>query len=184
MALYDTIKSKLARQELLLDIDSRNFKQYSARVKYLPKNIENPEFFNLCCGILKAGDVVIIRTKVDKSNPKDSYDVIYKFLILYANASEGKVTALKLLKVDMLNQTPDIDGLDMTAVNEVIKTIVNVNLEKIETELAELKAKFTEYTTETDDQLEEIENNIARLNSPIPGEAADDVEDEDDAEDE
>lgn len=183
MALYDTIKSKISRQELVLDVDSRNFKQYSARVKYLPENVEKDDFFSLCCGVLKAGDIVVIRTKVDKTNPEESYDVVYKFLVLYANADEQKVDVMKLLKVDMLNPVPEVDGVDMTALSEAVKAIVEASLKGPVAKLDELTARFEAYTTETDDQLEEIENNIARLNSPILGEAADDVEDEDDVED-
>ena len=72
MALYDNIRSKIARHELELDVDSRNFKQYSAKVKYLPENVEKPDVFSLCCVILKPGDTVVIITKVDKTNNEDS----------------------------------------------------------------------------------------------------------------
>lgn len=163
MALYDDVKSKIARQELVLDVDSRNFKQYSAKVKYLPENIEKPDFFSLCCGVLKPGDKVLVRTKVDKTNKEESYDVIYNFLVLYANADEQKVNTLILKKVDMLNPIADVEGVDMEALGQAIKAIVDNNLAKLEKEISELKTKFDEYTTETDDQLEEIEGNIKTI---------------------
>lgn len=171
MALYDDVRSKIARQELVLDIDSRNFKQYSAKVKYLPENIEKPDFFSLCCGVLKPGDKVLVRTKVDKTNKEESYDVIYNFLVLYADADEQKVNTLILKKVDMLNPIADVEGVDMEALGQAIKAIVDNNLAKLEKEISELKTKFDEYTTETDDQLEAIETTLSSVESYIKNNA-------------
>lgn len=171
MALYENIRSKLARQELELDVDSRNFKHYSAKVKYLPENIEKADFFNLCCGTLKPGDTIVIRTKVDKTNKEESYDVMYTFLILYANPDEQKVTALQLKKVDMLNpeMNIEIDGVDTDALNSAINTIVEAKMAEITKAVTDLKEQFTTYTTETDNQLEEIELAIQEL-QPVIGE--------------
>ena len=180
MALYNDIRSKIARQELELDIDSRNFKQYSAKVKYLPENVEKPDFFSLCCGVLKPGDTDVIRTKVDKTNKEESYDVLYNFLVLQANPDEQKVEVLQLKKVDMLNPLEEVKGVDMEALNKVIIAIVEANIDKFAKDILELKNKFDTYTTETDDQLEEIENNIEDLQNTLG--AAENEEGEDEGE--
>lgn len=171
MALYEDIRSKIARQELELDVDSRNFKQYSARVKYLPENVEKPDFFSLCCGVLKPGDMVTVRTKVDKTKKEESYDVIYKFLVLYANADEQKVDVLQLKKVDMLNPIVDveIDGIDPEELNKAITAIVDAKVKALSEELVALKDKFEAYTTETDDQLADIETALEEL-APVTAE--------------
>ena len=178
MALYEDIRSKIARQELELDIDSRNFKQYSARVKYLPENVEKPDFFSLCCGVLKPGDIVTIRTKVDKTKKEESYDVIYTFLVLYANADEQKVNVLQLKKVDMLNPIADveIEGIDTEELNKAITAVVDAKIKELSEELVALKDKFEAYTTDTNDQLEDIEAALEGLTSGTDTETANDAE--------
>lgn len=163
MALYDKIRSKLARQELKLDVEGNSFKQYSAKVKYLPENIEKPDFFNLCCGILKSGDIVVIRTKVDKTNKEESYDVVYKFLILSTDVEEQKVEVLQITKIDLLNPLPEVKGVDMIALNNAIKDAVDAKLKELITKLDNLTSAFETYKTDTDDQLEEIENSLAGI---------------------
>ena len=87
--------------------------------------------------------------------------------MLQANPDEQKVKVLQLKKIDMLNPLKEVEGVDMEALNSAIVAIVEANIDKFAKDILELKNKFDTYTTETDDQLEEIENNIEDLQNTL-----------------
>lgn len=174
MALYDTVRSKIARQELNLIVDGPNYKHYSAKVKYLPENVEKEDFFSLCCGVLKPGDMVTVRTAVNKTDKKESYDVIYNYLVISADPEANTVVAHKLSKVDLLNPVAnvEVEGVDTEALNKAIDTIVEAKVKTIVEELDSLKA-------DVNNCIEDIEKLIEAVSAKEAEEDTETSEDED-----
>lgn len=160
MALDSQVRSKIVRQELDLANAGPNFSLYEARVKYLPENIEKEDFFNLCYGMLKVGDEISLHTR-----KKDTFEVFYKFLVIGVDKEAKKVTVVLIKKYDLLNTEAnvEVEGIDTEELNKAINSMLDAKLANLVKTINELQTKFTEYTTETDDQLEEIENAIEKL---------------------
>lgn len=160
MALYENVRSKIVRQELDLVMAGPHFGLYSAKVKYLPENIEKDDFFNLCYGMLKKGDEIAIYT-----NKKDNYEVYYKFLVIGVDIDNKKVTTLLIKKVDLLNpeEAVEVEGVDPEILNAAIIKVVDAKVKALVADIQELNKAFETYTTETDDQLEEIETVLEGL---------------------
>ena len=67
MSIYDEVKSNIMRQELQLVEAGQHYKIYSAKVKYLPTNIEKPDFFSnhVACGSI---NLCTVRFKAQSEN--------------------------------------------------------------------------------------------------------------------
>ena len=96
---------------------------------------------------------------------KDKFDVYYRFLITAVNKEEKKVTSMLLNKFDFMNPETnvEVEGVDTEALNKAVQVMVDAKTKEIIKTINELQAGFQKYTTETDDQLEEIENTIEEL---------------------
>lgn len=164
MALYKDIRSKIIRQELDLVMAGPHFGLYSAKVKYLPENIEKPDFFSLCCGVLKKGDEIALYT-----NKRGVYEIYYKYLVIGVDVEAKTVDVLLLKKVDLLNpvENVEVEGVDTEVLNAAIIKIVDSKVKHLVEEVNTLKTNFEQYTTDTDAQLEEIETILDSLNQPI-----------------
>lgn len=173
MALNDAIRSKIVRQELDPVVIGPHFGLYSAKVKYLPTNIEKPDFFSLCYSTLKKGDEIAIHTYKKSKVESEGFEVYYKFLVIGVDAEAKKVDVLMLKKVDLQNpdEAVDVEGVDPDVLNAAIIKIVDAKVKPLADEFVRLREAFEKYTTETDDQLEEIEQNIETL---MTDEAAED----------
>lgn len=90
MALEKTVRSKIVRQELDLIMAGPHFGMYSAKVKYLPANIEKPDFFNLCYSTLKKGDEISVLTMRKTKDIKECFEVYYKFLVVGVDTEAKK----------------------------------------------------------------------------------------------
>lgn len=164
MALYENVRSKIVRQELDLVMAGPHFGLYSAKVKYLPENIEKPDFFSLCCGVLKKGDEIALYT-----NKRDVYEIYYKYLVIGVDVEAKTVDVLLLKKVDLLNpvENVEVEGVNTEVLNAAIIKIVDSKVKHLVEEVNTLKTNFEQYTTDTDDQLEEIETILDKLNQPV-----------------
>ena len=164
MALYENVRSKIVRQELDLVMAGPHFGLYSAKVKYLPENIEKPDFFSLCCGVLKKGDEIALYT-----NKRGAYEIYYKYLVIGVDVEAKTVDVLLLKKVDLLNpvENVEVEGVDIEVLNAAIIKIVDSKVKHLVEEINTLKTNFEQYTTDTDDQLEEIETILDSLNQPV-----------------
>ena len=164
MALYENVRSKIVRQELDLVMAGPHFGLYSAKVKYLPENIEKPDFFSLCCGVLKKGDEIALYT-----NKRDTYEIYYKYLVIGVDAEAKTVDVLLLKKVDLLNpvENVEVEGVDTEVLNAAIIKIVDSKVKHLVEEINTLKTNFKQYTTDTDDQLEDIETILDSLSKPV-----------------
>ena len=164
MALYEHVRSKIVRQELDLVMAGPHFGLYSAKVKYLPENIEKPDFFSLCCGVLKKGDEIALYT-----NKRDVYEIYYKYLVIGVDVEAKTVDVLLLKKVDLLNpvENVEVEGVNTEVLNAAIIKIVDSKVKHLVEEIDTLKTNFEQYTTDTDDQLEEIETILDKLNQPV-----------------
>lgn len=164
MALYENVRSKIVRQELDLVMAGPHFGLYSAKVKYLPENIEKPDFFSLCCGVLKKGDEIALYT-----NKRDVYEIYYKYLVIGVDVETKTVDVLLLKKVDLLNpvENVEVEGVNTEVLNAAIIKIVDSKVKHLVEEVNTLKTNFEQYTTDTDDQLEEIETILGSLNQPV-----------------
>lgn len=160
MALDSVVRSKIMRQEMDAALVGPSFTQYEGRVKYNPESIEKEDFFSLCYGMLKVGDEVKLHTC-----KKDKFDVYYRFLITAVDKEEKKVTSMLLNKFDFMNPETnvEVEGVDTEALNKAVQIMVEAKTKDLIKIINELQAGFQKYTTETDDQLEEIENTIADL---------------------
>ena len=163
MALYENVRSKIVRQELDLVMAGPHFGLYSAKVKYLPENIEKPDFFSLCCGVLKKGDEIALYT-----NKRGAYEIYYKYLVIGVDVEAKTVDVLLLKKVDLLNpvENVEVEGVDIEVLYAAIIKIVDSKVKHLVEEINTLKTNFEQYTTDTDDQLEEIETILGSLNQP------------------
>lgn len=164
MALYENVRSKIVRQELDLVMAGPHFGLYSAKVKYLPENIEKPDFFSLCCGVLKKGDEIALYT-----NKRDVYEIYYKYLVIGVDVETKTVDVLLLKKVDLLNpvENVEVEGVNTEVLNAAIIKIVDSKVKHLVEEINTLKTNFEQYTTDTDDQLDEIETILDSLNQPV-----------------
>ena len=164
MALYENVRSKIVRQELDLVMAGPHFGLYSAKVKYLPENIEKPDFFSLCCGVLKKGDEIALYT-----NKRDVYEIYYKYLVIGVDVETKTVDVLLLKKVDLLNpiENVEVEGVNTEVLNAAIIKIVDSKVKHLVEEVNTLKTNFEQYTTDTDDQLEEIETILDKLNQSV-----------------
>lgn len=160
MALESQVRSKIVRQELDLANAGPSFALYEAKVKYLPENIEKEDFFNLCYGMLKIGDEISIYTR-----KKDTFEVFYKFLVVGVDKEAKKVTTTLIKKYDLMNTEAnvEVEGVDPEVLNKAVEAMVDAKVKKLVETINKLQEDFTKYTTETDDQLEEIENTIETL---------------------
>lgn len=160
MALDSVVRSKIMRQEMDAALVGPSFTQYEGRVKYNPESIEKEDFFSLCYGMLKVGDEVKLHT-----HKKDKFDVYYRFLITAVDKDEKKVTSMLLNKFDFMNPETnvEVEGIDTEALNKAVQIMVEAKTKDLIKIINELQAGFQKYTTETDDQLEEIENAIEDL---------------------
>ena len=160
MALNSEIRSKIVRQELDAALVGPSFTKYEAKVKYNPVNIEKDDFFSLCYGMLKVGDEISIHTY-----QKGKHNCYYKFLVIDVNVEDKIVKTHLLNKFDFMNSETNVkvEGVDTDALNTVVQVMVDAKTQELIKTINELQEKFTKYTTETDDQLEEIENTIADL---------------------
>ena len=70
-----------------------------------------------------------------------------------------------LNKFDFMNPETnvEVEGVDTEALNKAVQVMVDAKTKEIIKTINELQAGFQKYTTETDDQLEEIENTIEEL---------------------
>lgn len=180
MALEKTVRSKIVRQELDLIMAGPHFGMYSAKVKYLPTNIEKPDFFNLCYSTLKKGDEISVLTMRKTKDIKECFEVYYKFLVVGVDAEAKKVDVLMVKKVDLLNpdEAVDVEGVDPAVLNAAIIKIVDTKVKPLADEFMALKEAYEKYTSETDDQLEEIENNIEILQTAATEEIAEAINEE------
>lgn len=180
MALEKTVRSKIVRQELDLIMAGPHFGMYSAKVKYLPANIEKPDFFNLCYSTLKKGDEISVLTMRKTKDIKECFEVYYKFLVVGVDAEAKKVDVLMIKKVDLLNldEAVDVEGVDPAVLNSAIIKIVDAKVKPLADEFMALKEAYEKYTSETDDQLEEIENNIEALQIAATEETAEAINEE------
>lgn len=172
MALDSEVRSKIVRQELDAALVGPAFTRYEGRVKYNPENIEKEDFFSLCYGMLKIGDEIVLHTY-----KKDKHNCYYQFLVVDVDKDEKYVKTMLIVKHDFLHPEANIevDGVDMEVLNKAVQTMVNAKCEDIIKTLNALQEKFNKYTTDTDDQLEEIEEAIEELqNPPVDGVAAPD----------
>lgn len=165
--IYDDIRSKIVRQELDIIEAGQHFKSYSAKVKYLPENIEKPDFFSLCYNMLKKCDTVIVYTQ-----KQDEFEMLYKFLVTYVDIENKEVKVKLIRKVDLMNldkeeelEAVPADGMTNAAVINIVGEQLDKALTPILEKLKAIEETVTAYTKDTDDQLEEIENNIAALQS-------------------
>ena len=187
MALDSEVRSKIVRQELDAALVGPAFTRYEARVKYNPENIEKETFFSLCYGMLKVGDEIVLHTY-----KKDKFNCYYQFLVIDVDKDAKIVKTLLLKKYDFNHPEAnvEVEGVDTEALNKAVTVMVNAKLEDIVKTLNELQSNFNKYTTDTDDQLEEIEDAIDELKgAPTPGVPAPDgsvvdIETEDEDEDE
>lgn len=181
MALDSEVRSKIMRQEMDAALVGPSFTQYEGRVKYNPENIEKDDFFNLCYGMLKVGDEVKLHT-----HKKDKFDVYYRYLITAVDKEEKKVATMLLNKFDFMNPEAnvEVEGVDTEALNKAVQTMVEAKVKDLVKIINELQTGFQKYATETDDQLEEIENTIEKLQeAPVASIVAPDgstIEDESD----
>lgn len=180
MALEKTVRSKIVRQELDLIMAGPHFGMYSAKVKYLPANIEKPDFFNLCYSTLKKGDEISVLTMRKTKDIKECFEVYYKFLVVGVDAETKKVDVLMIKKVDLLNpdEAVDVEGVDPAVLNSAIIKIVDAKVKPLADEFVALKEAYEKYTSETDDQLEEIETNIEALQMAATEETAEAINEE------
>lgn len=162
MAIYDEVKSNIMRQELQLIEAGQHYKIYSAKVKYLPTNIEKPDFFRLCYGMLTKCDEITVYTF-----KKDTYEVLYKYVVTNVDIENKEVSVRLLLKVDFLNKdagavesTNTTQEISLEKVEKLIDTKIKAMSEVvagIDTKVETLTEATTKYQVDTDDQLEEIE---------------------------
>ena len=186
MAIYDTVKGNIPRQELQLIEAGQHYKVYSAKVKFLPENVEKEGFFNLCYGMLKKCDEINVYTV-----KTGDYEVFYKFMIVDADMENKTVTARLLSKVDFSAASETVettnegsaisladvkklikDSLKNELTLEVVKELIGTEIKSISEVVADIDAKleiFNEatikYQEETDDQLEEIEAKLEGLDT-------------------
>ena len=155
MALDSEVRSKIVRQELDAALVGPAFTRYEARVKYNPENIEKETFFSLCYGMLKVGDEIVLHTY-----KKDKFNCYYQFLVIDVDKDAKIVKTLLLKKYDFNHPEAnvEVEGVDTEALNKAVTVMVNAKLEDIVKTLNELQSNFNKYTTDTDDQLEEIED--------------------------
>ena len=173
MTMYDSTKSNIMRQELQLVEAGQHYKVYSARVKYLPENVEKTDFFKLCYGMLnKCDELSVFAVKAG------SYEVLYKFIVTSVDIDNKDVTVRLLSKIDFLSDKPEEstdnteattkagDSIDLVAV----KKLVTAEIKKVSEVVAELDTKIEalreateKYQSDTDDQLEEIETKLEEL---------------------
>lgn len=184
MAIYDTVKGNIVRQELQLVEAGQHYKIYSGKVKYSPDNIEKEDFFRLCYGMLTKCDEINIYTA--KAN---EYEILYKFIVINVDIDAKQVTTRLLSKVDFLNEETTTktsnEGTGITAekvqkliekslktgptleditklIDEKIKAMSEV-VAGIDTKVEGLIEATTKYQVDTDDQLEEIEAKLESL---------------------
>ena len=168
MSMYDSTKSNIMRQELQLVEAGQHYKVYSAKVKYLPENIEKADFFKLCYGMLnKCDEINLFAVKVG------SYEVCYKFIVTNVSVDNKEVAVRMLSKIDFLaDSTEDAENVsidnaeDLDAVKAfVVDEIKNVSdiLAELEAKLETLQESTEKYQSDTDDQLEEIEAKLEGL---------------------
>ena len=171
--LHDLIRSKIVRQELDIVEAGPHFKLYSAKVKYLPENIEKADFFSLCYGMLKTGDRITVYTY-----KKDDFEVYYDFLVAQVNGEEKKVDVILLKKIDLRNPGKAASkskdkapaGIDPEVIEQMVQEKVSEALKEIlewKTSVNDFVQTMTDYTKDTDDQLEEIENNIETITKSL-----------------
>lgn len=175
MSIYDEVKSNIMRQELQLIEAGQHYKIYSAKVKYLPTNIEKPDFFRLCYGMLTKCDEINVYTF-----KKDTYEILYKFIVTNVDIENKIVDVVQVMKVDFLEnkttivETPEVGSTDepslgekegpITITLEEVQKLIDEKVTELKTEVDTLNKKLetliettTQYQTDTDDQLEEIE---------------------------
>lgn len=181
MSIYDEVKSNIMRQELQLIEAGQHYKIYSAKVKYLPTNIEKPDFFRLCYGMLTKCDEINVYTF-----KKDTYEVLYKYIVTNVDIENKIVDVVQVMKVDFLeNKTIIVETTEASSVNEdlsgekegpitvtleEVQKLVDEKVTELKTEVDTLNEKLeafigttTQYQTDTDDQLEEIEAKLEGL---------------------
>ena len=186
MAIYDTVKGNIPRQELQLIEAGQHYKVYSAKVKFLPENVEKEGFFNLCYGMLKKCDEINVYTAKTRD-----YEVFYKFIVVDANIENKTVTVRLLSKVDFLVASETVettnegstislgdvkklvkDNLKNELTLEVVKELIETKIKSISEVVVDIGTKleiFNEatikYQEDTDDQLEEIEAKLEGLDT-------------------
>lgn len=175
MSIYDEVKSNIMRQELQLIEAGQHYKIYSAKVKYLPTNIEKPDFFRLCYGVLTKCDEINVYTF-----KKDTYEILYKFIVTNVDIENKIVDVVQVMKVDFLeNKTTIVETTEVGSIDELslgekegpaaitleeVQKLIDTKVTELKTEVDTLNEKLetfiettTQYQTDTDDQLEEIE---------------------------
>lgn len=172
MSIYDEVKSNIMRQELQLIEAGQHYKIYSAKVKYLPTNIEKPDFFRLCYGMLTKCDEITVYTF-----KKDTYEVLYKYIVTNVDIENKIVDVVQVMKVDFLqNETEGITSGEKEAATtltlEEVQKLIDEKVTELKTEVDTLNEKLetfisatTQYQTDTDDQLEEIEAKLEGLDN-------------------
>ena len=170
MAIYDTIKSNMSRQELQLIEAGQHYKIYSAKVKYLPENIEKEDFFRLCYGMLTKCDEINVYTF-----KKDAYEVFYKFIVTNVDMENKAVTARLVSRVDFMSEVTEATTTEgnetksevtLSEVQKLIKKEIKAISEVIvgvDTKIEALIETNAQYQTDTDNQLEEIELKLEEL---------------------
>ena len=154
MTLENIKRRKLVRQELEFTVGPC-FTKYEGHIQHTPEDIEAEGFFDLCYNVFKPGDMVeFITSKLSKA---DTYTKYYSYLITKVDKELKKVDRLLIRKIDLLEEKPSETSENSNAPKS---TISNTDMTKLATKVADLTKKFEAYTSDTDDQLEEIEKNI------------------------
>lgn len=136
MAIYDTTKTKMVRQELQLVEAGQHYKVYSAKIKNLPENIEKEDFFQLCYGMLSKCDELNIYTF-----KKDAFEILYKFIVVDVNIDEKIVVTRLVSKIDFMEDaTETIQGASVSI--EGVNKIVKKAIEKANANLIEILAIY------------------------------------------
>lgn len=149
MATYDTIKTKMVRQELQLIEAGQHYKIYSAKVRNLPENIEKEDFFQLCYGMLNKCDELNIYTF-----KKGEFEILYKFIVVNVNIDEKIVDVRLVSKVDFTEDPTEAlqgDTLSLEDVTRMVKKLTKGILESIAVYQGEIDATIEELSTKVKD---------------------------------
>ena len=167
MVMNDELRGKIVRQELDLDYQGAHNKVFTAEVKYTPEHIEKLGFFNLCYMAVKKCDIIKVHTS--KSGEYDNY---YEFLVLAVDKDAKTVAVQQLRKFNFLKPDKEKELKNTADIAKLIEdtekglqkqiALLDENIKNLAKQLTELTETVTKYIADTDDQLEEIEANIAK----------------------
>lgn len=166
MVMNDELRGKIVRQELDLDYQGAHNKVFTAEVKYTPEHVEKPDFFDLCYMAVKKCDIVKVHT-----SKTGEYDIYYEYLVVNVDKDTKTVAVQQLRKFNFLKPAKETEiknAADITKLVEDTATglqeqinLLDKNIRDLAKQVAEFTETVNKYMTDTDDQLEEIENAIA-----------------------